>query len=147
MRCVCWRSHGKVFQTKRNASVRVRKDNFPKNYGLLLDGHIPADPPKDALWLREGRKEEQDGWSQKAPLFITLCIWDGPRGPDVGGFMELDAEGGNRKNIPLTGQESRCIFAGKEEIPLRREELTERHRKSLGLKSVSSTTATKAFPL
>lgn len=35
----------------------MRKDNFPKNYGLLPDGHIPADPPKDAPWLREERKE------------------------------------------------------------------------------------------
>lgn len=77
--------------------VGARKDNFPKNYGLLPDGHIPADPPKDAPRLREGRKEErkeeQDGWSQEAPLFITICILGRPRGPDAGGFMEL---GGKR---------------------------------------------------
>ena len=75
--------------------VRVRKDDFLKNYGLLPDGCIPADP-KDALWLREGRKEgrkeEHNGWSQKASLFITICILSRPRGPD------------DRKGIPPLGE-------------------------------------------
>lgn len=128
MRCVCWRSQGKVFQTKKNASIGVRKDNFPKNYGLLPDGCIPADPPKDVLWLREerkeGRKEGQDGWSQKVPLFITICNLGRPRGPDAGGFMEIGAVESDRKSIPLLAQGwlPRDIFAGREErkrFPLR----------------------------
>ena len=93
----------------------------PKNYGLLPDGRIPADPPKDAPRLREGRKEGrkegQDGWSQKAPLFITICILGRPRGPDAGGFMEIGTVESNRKSIPLSGQGwlPRSIFAGSKE--------------------------------
>lgn len=106
MRCVCWRSQGKVFQTKRNASIGARKDNFLKNYGLLPDGRIPADPPKGCSAAeggrKEGRKEGQDGWSQKAPLFITICILGKPRGPVAGGFMEIVAVESDRKSIPLS---------------------------------------------
>lgn len=78
-------------------------------------------PPKDAPWLREerkeGRKEGQDGWSQKVPLFITICILGRPRGPDAGGFMEIGAVESDRKSIPLLGQGwlPSSIFAGREE--------------------------------
>ena len=155
MRCVCWRSQAKVFQTKKNASVRARKDNFPKSYGLLPDGCIPADPPKDALWLREGRKEGrkegQDGWSQKAPLFITICIVGRARGPDAGGFMEVGAVESDKKSIALLGQVwlPRSIFAeGKKgrDSPEGRE-VMQRHSKSPSLKSVSDTTTMKVFAL
>lgn len=80
MRCICWRSQGKVFQTKKNASVRVRKDKFPKNYEQLLDGCIPADCPKDAQRLKQGikerRKEGKDCWNLKTHI-IYYYLYSG----------------------------------------------------------------------
>lgn len=82
MRCVCWRSQGKVFQTKRNASIGARKDKFPKNYGLLPDGRIPADPPKDALRLREGeRRGERRGrmaGARRPHYLLLFAFWASP---------------------------------------------------------------------
>lgn len=58
----------------------MRKDKFPKNYELLPDDRIPADPPKDALWLREGRKEGkkgEGGWLEPADHVIYRYLHSG----------------------------------------------------------------------